>query len=99
MLNVPTLNIPTRQNMRSTSTYSHHPEDEYDQLTHNPKASLEAHKNSPHKIDLTEVFKASHLFSQTEVISETALTYSSMLSAKYGAEIFLKREDQQLGST
>lgn len=58
---------------------------------------MESHKNSTHKLDLTQVYKASQLFSQSDVIEETPLTHNSLLSSVYGAEILMKREDQQLG--
>jgi threonine dehydratase len=59
---------------------------------------MEAHKSSTHKIDLTQVFRASQLFSQTDVIEETPLLKHDLLSTIYGAEILLKREDRQLGT-
>lgn len=46
---------------------------------------MEAHKNSPNKLDLTQVYKASQLFSQSDVIEETPLTHNTLLSSLYGA--------------
>lgn len=84
--------------MRTTSTGSHHfDEADSDEIKWNQKASMENHKDSSFKLDLTQVYKASQLFSQSDVIEETPLTHSSLLSSLYGAEILLKREDQQLG--
>ena len=62
-----------------------HFQSEPDEITWNPNCNVEAHKNSPHKIDLSQVFKAQQLVSQTDVIEETALTYASELSQQYGA--------------
>lgn len=72
--------------MRTTSTGSHHfDEADSDEIRWNPKASMEAHKNSPNKLDLTQVYKASQLFSQSDVIEETPLTHNTLLSSLYGA--------------
>ena len=59
---------------RTLSTKSNRESSEPDEITWNPNANLEAHKNSPHKIDLTQVFNAHQLFSKTDVIQETELT-------------------------
>jgi len=60
---------------------------------------LEDHKKSKHKIDLSEVFRAHQIFSQTDIIEETALTFSHHLSTEYEASIYLKREDHQRGTS
>ena len=59
---------------------------------------MEKHKISTHKIDLTQVFQAHQYFSQTDIIKETPLTPATQLSNRYGAKIWLKREDTQLGT-
>lgn len=77
--------------MRTISAGSHFEDSDPDEITWNPKASMEAHKSSPHKIDLTEVFKAEQLFSQTDIVDNSALTYCDLLSTAYDAKIYLKR--------
>lgn len=83
--------------MRAYSSYNVVDENLPDQITWNPHASMEEHKKSEHKIDLTEVFKALQQFSQTNIVEETALTHSPNLSTEYDAHIYLKREDHQRG--
>ena len=58
---------------------------------------MESHKESQHKIDLTQVFRAHQLFSQDDFIVESALMHSEQLSKSFEAEILLKREDSQKG--
>lgn len=58
---------------------------------------MEAHKSSSHKLDITQVFKASQFFTQSDIVEETPLLRHDLLSSLYGAEILLKREDRQLG--
>ena len=89
--------VPHNKSTRNISTTSQR-EYESDEIVWNPNANLESHKNSPHKIDLTEVFNAQRLFYKTDVITETELTFAEELSQKYEAEIYLKREDNQRGS-
>jgi hypothetical protein len=54
--------------MRAYSSYNVVDENLPDQITWNPHASMEEHKKSEHKIDLTEVFKALQQFSQTNIV-------------------------------
>lgn len=44
---------------------------------------MEKHKDSHYKIDLTQVFRASHYFSQTDVIVESSLLPSDQLSKSF----------------
>ena len=69
------------------------------QFTWNPHSSEEAHKKSPAKLDLAQVFKAHQLFSQTEVVDQSETLLSKYLSDSYDANIFLKRENNQRGRT
>jgi threonine dehydratase len=85
--------------MRSFSTYVAHDANQPDQITWNPLSNHESHKRSEHIINLTEVFKAYQLFSQTDIVEDTALIHSPRLSQEYEANIFLKREDHQRGRT
>lgn len=85
--------------MRSFSTYVAHDANAPDQITWNSLSSLEEHKRSAHCIKLSEVFRASHLFSQSDIIEETALIHSPRLSQEYEANIYIKREDHQRGRT
>jgi hypothetical protein len=84
--------------MRSFSTYVAHDANQPDQITWNPLSNHESHKRSEHIINLTEVFRANHLFSQSDIVEETALIHSPRLSQEYEANIFLKREDHQRGT-
>lgn len=83
--------------MRSLSTYVAHDSNQPDQITWNPLSSHDNHKKSENIINLTEVFRAHHLFSQSDIVEETDLTHSSALSQEYEANIYLKREDHQRG--
>ena len=69
--------------MRGYSSFNVMDENLPDQVIWNPSASMEEHKKSEHKIDLTEVFKAHQFFSQTDIIEETTLLHSPNLSNDY----------------
>ncbi len=45
------------------------------------------------------MFRAHHLFSQSDIVEETALTYSAPLSQEYEANVYIKREDHQRGNS
>jgi hypothetical protein len=85
--------------MRSLSTYVSYDKDLPDQITWNALSDHENHKKGGHIINLTEVFRAHHLFLQSDIVEETALTLSPSLSQEYEANIYVKREDHQRGSS
>ena len=53
--------------MRSLSATQSFNENDPDEITWNPHSSAE-HKKTDHKIDLSEVFRALQLFSQSDLI-------------------------------
>jgi hypothetical protein len=76
--------------MRSISSYVAHDANLPDQITWNPHFNPDDHRKSQHIINLTEVFKAHHLFSQSDIVEETVLIHSPHLSQEYEANIYLK---------
>lgn len=84
--------------MRSLSSFVSDDKNQPDQITWNPNSNHEAHKKSAHTINITEVFRAHHLFSQSDIVEETALTLSPALSHEYEANVYIKREDHQRGT-
>lgn len=79
---------------RLSSILSEHSEDE---IFWNKNSDKVSHSKSEHKLDIAEVFEVQKTFLSTDTVVQTEVTYSKEMSDLLGANIFLKREDQQRG--
>lgn len=69
-----------------------------DDIFWNAQANAEDHLKSHNKIDISKVYKASNYFSKNETVTQSSFTKVELLSELFGCNVYLKREDQQLGT-